>query len=105
RIMNDLGLGGASSASPSAGGRSSATPDSRMEESARSHTQEPLGSQSSPLQRLNARRPERKTPAHFPPIDSGFRSVIIYLTICVRQKRRLLANDLAAQLIVAAWQA
>ena len=60
------------------GGRSSATP--------RSHTQETPGSQSSLLPRLKARRPERKIPAHFPPLDSGFRSVIIYLTVCVQQK-------------------
>jgi putative transposase len=55
--------------------------------------------------RLEGRRPERKTPAHFPPIDSGFRSVIIYLTVCVQRKRPLLANHIAAQLIVEAWRA
>src|SRR6059058_3495709 len=61
------------------GGRSSATP--------RSHTQDTPGSQSSLLPRLKARRPERKIPAHFTPIDSGFRSVIIYLTVCVQRKK------------------
>ncbi len=79
------------------GGRSSATP--------RSHTQETPGSQSSLLPRLKARRPERKIPAHFPPLDSGFRSVIIYLTVCVQQKKPLLANRTAARLIVEAWGA
>ena len=79
------------------GGRSSATP--------RSHTQETPGSQSSLLRRLKARRPERKIPAHFPPLDSGFRSVIIYLTVCVQQKKPLLANRTAARLIVEAWGA
>jgi REP element-mobilizing transposase RayT len=74
---------------PALGGASSATPDS----------------QSSPLQTLKAPRPERKTTAHFPPIDSGFRSVIIYLTICVQRKRSLLVDDPAARLIVAAWRA
>src|SRR5437868_15547669 len=76
------------------GGRSSATP--------RSHTQE---TQSSLLPRLKARRPDRKIPAHFPPLDSGFRSVIIYLTVCVQQKKPLLANRTAARLIVDAWGA
>jgi len=68
------------------GGRSSATP--------------PRARRSSPLQ-----RPTRGKPAHFPPIESGFRSVVIYLTICVRGKRPLLANDSAAQQIVSAWRA
>src|SRR5947199_6954208 len=79
------------------GGRSSPTPDSSVRLG--------LGSQSSPLQRLKARRPERKIPAHFPPLDSGFRSVIIYLTVCVQQKKPLLANRTAARLIVEAWGA
>jgi len=61
------------------GGRSSPTPDSSVRLG--------LGSQSSPLQRLKVRRPERKIPAHFTPIDSGFRSVIIYLTVCVQRKK------------------
>jgi putative transposase len=95
--MSDLEVRGASSASPSPGGRRSATPDSPVR----------LGSdlQRSPLQRLKVRRPERKTPAHFTPIDSGFRSVIIYLTVCVQRKRPLLANPIAAKVIVAAWRA
>jgi REP element-mobilizing transposase RayT len=63
------------------------------------------GSQSSPLQSLNPRRRRRKAPAHFPPIEIGFRSIIIYLTVCVKRRRPLLANDKAARLIVDAWQA
>ena len=93
--MSDLEPEGASSASPSPGGRSSATHDSSVRLG--------LGSQSSPLQRLKVRRPERKTPAHFTPIDSGFRSVIIYLTVCVQRKKT--ANPIAGKLIVAAWRA
>src|SRR5205807_5313244 len=92
RTMTDLAPGGASSASPSPGGRSSATPELPA--------QPGPGSQSSPLQRRT-----RKAPAHFPPIETDFRSVIIYLTICVRRKRPLLANDEAARLIVEAWEA
>ena len=78
-------------------GRSSATP--------RSSVRLGPGSQSSPLQQFTPRRHQRKTPAHFPPIETGFRSVIVYLTICVQRKRSLLANDTAAQLIVEAWEA
>jgi putative transposase len=96
--MNGTPLGGASSASPTAGGRSSAPPVSpvRLEGGSRS---------SPPLQEFKPRRPQRKTPAHFPPVETGFRSVVIYLTICVQGKRPLLANDPAAQLIVEAWKA
>jgi len=95
--MSNAGLGGASSASPSLGGQSSATPDPPIRLGP--------GSQSSPLQRSKARRSERKTPAHFPPIESGFRSVIVYLTVCVERKRPLLANDAAERLIIEAWRA
>jgi REP element-mobilizing transposase RayT len=43
-------------------------------------------------------------PAHFPPIETGFQSIIVYLTVCVARRRPLLANDRAAQLIVEAWR-
>jgi putative transposase len=89
--MSDSALGGASSASPSLGGRSSATLGS--------HAHEVLGSQSSPLQRRTG-----KAPAHFPSTESGFRSIIVYLTVCVDRRRPLLANDKAAGLIVEAWR-
>ena len=92
--MSEAAPSATNSASASIGGRSSATP-----------RQNKPGSQSSPLQELKARRPQRKAPAHFSPIESGFRSVIIYLTVCVDRRRALLANERAAGLIVEAWQA
>jgi putative transposase len=49
--------------------------------------------------------PKRKRPAHFPTFMIGFRSIIIFLTVCTRHRRPLLANDEAAGLLLAAWQA
>jgi putative transposase len=50
-------------------------------------------------------KPCRKRPAHFPAVTVGFKSIIIFLTVCTRQRKPLLANDEAAQLIIEAWQA
>jgi putative transposase len=75
------------------GGRSSATPrDARAR-------------RSSPLQQSSIPRPERKKPAHFPTVEAGFRSIIIFLTVCTDGRRPLLANEQAAGLIITAWQA
>src|SRR6058998_1997627 len=57
------------------------------------------------LQEFKPQQPQRKAPLHFPPIEMGFRSVIIYLTICVHRRRPLLANDTAARLIIEPWEA
>ena len=51
-----------------------------------------------------AARPERKKPAHFPTVEVGFRSIIIFLTVCTHRRRPLLANDTAARLIITSWQ-
>ena len=77
------------------GGRSSATPnkDSIIAPGSK-------GSRSSPLH-----RPQRKRPAHFPTVTVGFRSIIIFLTVCTRYRKPLLANDEAAQLVIGSWQA
>jgi len=47
----------------------------------------------------------RKRPAHFPTITVGFRSTIIFLTVCTRCRKPLLANDEAARLIADSWRA
>jgi hypothetical protein len=73
---------------PSSGGRSSATPSGGSENT-------PEAYRSSPLQ--------RKRPAHFPAVESGFRSIIIFLTLCTKARRPLLANDATTKLIVDAW--
>ena len=49
------------------GGRSSATPPNVR------------ARRSSPLQQSPLRRPKRKKPAHFPTVEIGFRSIIIFL--------------------------
>lgn len=58
------------------------------------------GSRSLPLQ-----KPRRRRPAHFPTVTIGFQSIIIFLTVCTRQRKPLLTNDGAAQLIIESWQA
>lgn len=76
-------------------GRSSVTPNERLLTPPRSES-----SLSSPVH-----KPCRKRPAHFPAVTVGFKSIIIFLTVCTRQRKPLLANDEAAQLIIEAWQA
>jgi putative transposase len=79
---------------PDHGGRSPATPNERLP------TLHPAqGSRSSPLH-----KPLRKRPAHFPTVTVGFQSIIIFLTVCTRQRKPLLANDETARLIVESWQ-
>jgi len=73
---------------PENGGRSSATPK-----------HPPNRADSSPA------LPRREKPAHFPTVESGNRSIIIFLTVCTKQRRPLLANDRAANLILEAWTA
>src|SRR4051794_34267670 len=51
------------------------------------------------------RHPDRNRPAHFPAVESGFRSVIIFLTVCTKARRPLLATEAASALLVEAWSA
>jgi REP element-mobilizing transposase RayT len=51
------------------------------------------------------RRLERKKPAHFPTVEVGFRSIIVFLTVCTHRRKSLLANEEAARRLIAAWQA
>src|SRR6266480_3914535 len=77
------------------GGRSSATPNEKSITALGAK-----GSQSWPLHKLH-----RKRPAHFPTVAVGFRSIVIFLTVCTRYRKPLLANDEAARLIMDSWQA
>jgi REP element-mobilizing transposase RayT len=63
------------------------------------------GERSSATPSNATRRPERKKPAHFPTVEVGFRSIIIFLTACTQRRRHVLANDEAAKLIITSWQA
>lgn len=76
------------------GGRSSATP--RMDIA----TAQPR--ESSALH-SDAHHPRRKKPGHFPTVETGSRSIIIFLTVCTKGRRPVLANNEAAKLIVEAW--
>jgi REP element-mobilizing transposase RayT len=46
----------------------------------------------------------RKAPAHFSILEHGFRSNIIYLTICTKDRKPILANDEAADSVIHAWR-
>jgi putative transposase len=48
--------------------------------------------------------PRRKHPAHPLPVEQGNRRVIVFLTVCVRNRRRLLATPEAHVAIVESWQ-
>lgn len=47
--------------------------------------------------------PQRKHPAHFTTHESGNRSTIVFLTVCVHRRRPLLADEVAHRLLLAAW--
>jgi putative transposase len=46
----------------------------------------------------------RKRPARCPPVDEGNRSVILFVTVCTKDKRPVLANLPAFSLIVSSWR-
>jgi putative transposase len=85
--------------SNSPGGRSSATPKT---ERLKRGTSAP--SASSPLH-PGCDYPNRKTPAHFSSVEAGNRSIIIFLTVCTKRRRPLLANISASELLLRAWAA
>lgn len=80
------------------GGRSSATPGTKGPDLAASK------SRRSSARHSDSDPRRRKRPAHFPAVESGFRSIIIFLTVCTKGRRPLLANDEASDLIVEAWR-
>lgn len=49
------------------------------------------------------RVPQRKHPVHFAPLESGDRPVVIFLTVCTRHRRPLLATPEAHGAILEAW--
>jgi putative transposase len=48
--------------------------------------------------------PFQKAPRAFPAMEVGFRSTIIFVTLCTHRRRSLLANDEASTLIVRSWE-
>ena len=49
-------------------------------------------------------RPVRKHPAHFSTVRSGSRAQIVFVTLCTKHRRPLLANANAFSLILDAWR-
>jgi len=47
--------------------------------------------------------PERKTPAHPPVVDAGNRAIIVFLTVCTKNRQSLLACDHMHALLLDAW--
>jgi hypothetical protein len=47
----------------------------------------------------------RKHPAHVPVCDSFNTPVIVFLTVCTKDRKKILANEKAHELLVKSWQA
>ncbi len=47
--------------------------------------------------------PIRKHPAHHPPVERFNQSVVLHVTICVKDRRKLLANPQSVEAIKSAW--
>lgn len=52
-----------------------------------------------------AQLPGRHRPAHLPRLALGNRSVLVFLTACTKDRRRLLANPDAFSVLLDAWRA
>jgi putative transposase len=48
--------------------------------------------------------PDRKRPARCSPLDYGNRSVILFVTVCTKDRKAVLANVIAFSAIVSAWR-
>ena len=46
----------------------------------------------------------RRRPAHPAPLEIGNRPIIIFLTVCTRDRKPVLANEAAVQVILEAWR-
>ena len=49
--------------------------------------------------------PDRKTPAHFPVVESVNHSVIIFVTVCTKDRKPILAHRAGHELLCQAWMA
>jgi len=48
--------------------------------------------------------PERKHPAHFAPVEKHNRSIIIFLTVCAKDRKRIFSSDKFHDIIKDAWK-
>ena len=46
----------------------------------------------------------RKTPIHLPTFDQGNRSTVVFITVCTRDRRRILADAAVHRVLVNAWE-
>lgn len=49
--------------------------------------------------------PQRSRPVHLPAFDSGNRAIIVFLTVCTKDRAPLLANRGIHEIILKSWQA
>ena len=49
-------------------------------------------------------RPARRSPVHLPPRGFGIRPVIIFLTVCTKEKKQILARKEIHELLQAVWK-
>ena len=54
---------------------------------------------------MSQAKPERRYPAHPPVLSVGNRSALIFLTVCTKDRRRLLASPAVAGVLLGAWRA
>jgi putative transposase len=54
---------------------------------------------------MNKDSPERRLPAHFPPVAFHNRSTIIFVTVCTEKRKHILAREDVHQLLLSVWQA
>lgn len=71
----------------------------------RDQTQKPPRRDTATTERCPPARAGRKHPVHWAPVERGNRPVLIFLTVCSAKRKPILANEEAAAVIVAAWEA
>jgi REP element-mobilizing transposase RayT len=49
------------------------------------------------------KKPARRHPPHFPPIECHNTPIIIFLTVCTKNRKQLLASEVSHCLLGAAW--
>lgn len=47
---------------------------------------------------------DRKRPAHFPVVNSGFRSKIVFLTVCAENRKSIFATSESYRALLTAWR-
>ena len=52
---------------------------------------------------IDRERPSRHRPAHHPAVESGFQSVLVFVTVCTKDRCAVLANPHAHEALLAAW--